>query len=216
MLLSPHYEDVDVVTDGQALLEVATSRQPDLILTDISLPRLDGLEITRRLRQALPELPVIILTRHAGLTYAQAAFGAGAWGYLVKTATPAELFRAIEVVLSGNLYLTPSVAGSPMSGISAMSAMLSPAVVSEPKASITPRERQIAELVAEGLETAEIATRLYIAEVTVRTHLRRTLRKLGLRNRVELARHILTKKSSGKTPPGVTESRQGGDLITAS
>jgi DNA-binding NarL/FixJ family response regulator len=145
---------------------------------------MDGLEATRRLRESLPGTPVIILTMHDDAGHVKAAFEAGARGYLVKSSAPRELFEAIRVVLAGGRYLTPVLAGQVMGAFTAPP-------VENPPTPLTPREIEIATLVGEGLENAEIADRLCIAEVTVRTHFHRTLRKLGLRNRVELARHAL-------------------------
>lgn len=201
-LLDEHFDEIDVVDDGRALLDVAVRRRPDLILTDISMPVVDGLEVTRRLRRSLPEVPVVILARHRGLAYARAALEAGARGYLTRAVTSQELLFAVDEVLAGNPYVTPSVASVLMTSI------LSPAPPADPSQSpLTSREQEIAERVAEGLETVEIAARLFIAEVTVRTHLRRILRKLGLRNRVELTRHVLRqeqeKQKTAKLTPHV-------------
>lgn len=203
-LLVDHFDEIDVVDDGQALLDVVARRPPDLVLTDITMPVIDGLEVTRRLRRVRPEVPVLILTRHRGHKPAQAALEAGARGYLLKTATSKELLHAVDEILAGNLYVTPSVASV------LMSSMLSPTPASETskaRDAVTPREREIAEHVAQGLETGEIAARLCIAEVTVRTHLRRVLGKLGLRNRVELTRHVLAERQEPKTSGAATSGR---------
>ena len=180
-LLESRYQVVGVVEDGRALLEAAAARRPDVILTDIAMPGLDGLEATRRLRRSLPHVPVVVLTMLDGSGHVKAALEAGAAGYLVKSSAPRELIEAIEEVLAGGTYVTPAVAGKVMGSLRS----------AEPE--LTEREREIAGLVAQGLETSDIAERLHIAEVTVRTHVQNSLRKLGLKNRVELARHALAR-----------------------
>lgn len=183
-LLESRYQVVAIVDDSRALVETATAQRPDVILADISMPGLDGLEATRRLRRSLPEVPVIILTMHDDAGHVRAAFEAGASGYLVKSSASLELFEAIEEVLAGRRYLTSAVAGK------VMGSLVSPEPAA-PESPLTRREMEIAGLVARGLENSEIAARLCIAEVTVRTHFQRILRKLDLRNRVELARYAL-------------------------
>lgn len=183
-LLEARCEVVAVVSDGRALLEAAMRERPDVIVTDISMPGLDGLEATRRLHRSLPDAPVIVLTMHDDAGHVKAAFEAGAVGYLVKSSAPKELFAAIDEVLAGRRYVTSDLAGR------VVGSLLAPKPA-DPTSDLTRREAEIAGLVAQGLENAEIAERLCIAEVTVRTHYRRILRKLNLRNRVELARHAL-------------------------
>lgn len=191
-LLESRYRVVAIVGDGRALLETAAAESPDVVLTDISMPGVDGLEATRRLRRRLPEVPVIILTMHDDPGHVKAAFEAGAAGYLIKSSAPRELFAAIERVLAGGRYVAAAV------GAKVIDSLTAPAAAESP---LTRREIEIAGLVAKGLENAEIAERLCIAEVTVRSHYRRALRKLGLRNRVELARHAL---SQGWADPDVS------------
>ncbi len=173
-LLESRYEVAGVAGDGRALFEMAMAERPDVIVTDISMPGLDGLEATRWLRQNLPEVPVLILTVHDDAGHVKAAFEAGAAGYLVKSSAPLELFEAIEEVLAGRRYVTSAVAGK------VMGSLLSPEPAA-PASPLTPRELELAALVARGLENPEIAERLCIAEVTVRTHLLNILRKLELR-----------------------------------
>jgi DNA-binding NarL/FixJ family response regulator len=183
-LLEARYEVIGIVDNGRALVETAQAERPDVIVADLSMPEMDGLEATRKLRQILPRTPVIILTMHDDTSHVKAAFAAGASGYLVKSSAPRELFEAMRQVLAGGRYLTSVIAGQVMGALTAPQ----PAA---PKSLLTPREIEISTLVGEGLENAEIADRLCIAEVTVRTHFHRILRKLEVRNRVELARHAL-------------------------
>lgn len=184
-LLESRYEVVGIVANGRALVETAQAERPDVIVADLSMPEMDGLEATRELLRILPQTPVLILTMHDDAAHVQAAFEAGASGYLVKSSAPRELFEAVREVLAGGRYLTPVIAGQ------VMGALTAPPIVPR-KSLLTPREIEVATLVGEGLENTEIADRLCIAEVTVRTHFHRILHKLELRNRVELARHALT------------------------
>ncbi len=183
-LLELHYDVVGVVGDGRELVEAAATCDPDVILTDISMPGIDGIEATRKLRRRLPEVPVIVCTMHERARHVKAAFEAGAAGYVVKSSSPEELFDALEKVLAGGRYVAPAVAGKLIDSLLAPERAV-------PESPLTPREIEIAGLVAQGLESSEIADRLCISEVTVRTHCQRALRKLGLRNRIELARHAL-------------------------
>ncbi len=183
-LLELHYDVVGVAGDGRELVEAAATCDPDVILTDISMPGIDGLEATRKLRGSLPEVPVIVCTMHERAGHVKAAFEAGAAGYVVKSSSPQELFDALEQVLAGGRYVSPVVAGGLLDSLLAPERAV-------PDSPLTPREIEIAGLVARGLESAEIAERLCISDVTVRTHCQRALRKLGLRNRIELARYAL-------------------------
>ncbi len=183
-LLESRYQVVGIAGDGRKLVEMAIAQRPDVVVTDITMPGIDGFEATRRLRRSLPEVPVVILTMHDDAGHVKAAFEVGATGYLVKSSAPLELFEAIEEVLAGRRYLTSAVAGKTMGS----SPSAEPAAAESP---LTEREIEVAGLVAWGLENVEIAERLCIAEVTVRTHMLNILRKLELKNRVELARYAL-------------------------
>lgn len=188
-LLELRYEVVGIVGNGRALLDQAAALRPDVIVADITMPEIDGLEATRRLCAAAPEVPVIILTMHDGTSHVKAAFEAGAAGYLIKSSAARELYRAIEEVRAGRPFVTSCVAGM------VMGALLSPQSDSSasPDSELTVRESEVAKLVAGGLENVEIADRLCIAKATVRTHFLNILRKLELKNRVELTRYALSK-----------------------
>ena len=147
---------------------------------------LDGLKVTRRLHQDLPKTPVIVLTMHDDSGRLKAVSDAGAAGYLVKSSAARELLAAISEVLTGRRNQTSGAVGNVMSSF--LDPKPKPA-----KSSLSPREMEISALVTQGLETAEIADRLCIAEVTVRTHYHRILRKLDLRNRVELTHYALSR-----------------------
>lgn len=184
-LLETRHEVVEIATSGRQMLELAPVLRPDVILTDITMPDLDGLEATRRLSSGQLRIPVIILTMHDGPEQVRAAFEAGASGYLVKGADPRELFEAISTVLAGGRFLSPTVGGDVIRSFVFPAATLT-------SSSLTDRETEIAALVGAGLDNSEISSRLCIAEVTVRSHCLKIGSKLGLKNRVEIARHALS------------------------
>lgn len=179
-LLAPHFEVVGIATDGRALLEVAARLQPDLVIADISMPEIDGIEATRRLRATAPGIRVLILSIHGEPSWVRAAFAAGAWAYLTKSSVPDEIELAIREVLDGNPYISPKVALAAI----VQTASAAPLQAREP---LTPREHEIASLVGAGLPNLEIARRLGVSVTTVRTHLRKVYCKLRLASRIELA-----------------------------
>ena len=181
-LLEPELEIVAAVTDGLALLAAAQRLGPDLIITDIAMPGLDGLEATRRLQADLSGVKVLILSMHDEPSRVQAAFEAGAWGYLHKTSAPAEIKRAVREVLADRFYVSSAVARAAVAG--AFRPAGPPRAAGE---ALTPREKEIFRLVAEGLGNQEIAGRLGVAVTTVRTHLSSLYEKLRLESRIELA-----------------------------
>ena len=181
-LLEPELEVVGTVTDGHALLKAADHLRPDLVITDIAMPGLDGIEATRSLQAALPEVRVLILSIHAEPSCVRAAFEAGAWAYLTKSSVPEEIERAVREVLADRFYVSPAVAR----------AALGPAgprkwLPQGDTEALTPRELEILRLVAEGLGNRQIAVRLGMAVTTVRTHLSSVYGKLQVKTRVELA-----------------------------
>ena len=109
-LLEPELEVVGTVTDGQALLDAARRLRPDLVITDVAMPGIDGVEATRSLQASLPEVRVLILSIHAEPSCVSAAFEAGAWGYLTKSSAPEEIERAVREVLADRFYVSPAVA----------------------------------------------------------------------------------------------------------
>ncbi len=178
-LLEPEFHVVAAVTDGRALLEIAARRRPDLVITDISMPEVNGIEATRRLQAAVPGTRVLILSFHAEPSWVRAAFDAGAWGYLTKSSAPEEIGVAIREVLQGRFYVSPRVARAVVLPV--------PEAPPEVQDTLTPRELDIVLLLGVGLGYKEIARRLGVAVTTVRTHLNSVYDKLGSASRVELA-----------------------------
>jgi DNA-binding NarL/FixJ family response regulator len=189
---------VDVVAeagDGLAALEAARRFRPDVVLMDIRMPRLDGLAATTRLVAAMPATRVVVLTTFDLDEYVFEALRAGASGFLLKDAPPEELVRALRVVASGEALLSPSVTRRLIEEFASRP-------VPRPDhrmQALTPREREVLVLVAGGLSNGEIATRLYLGESTVKTHLTGVLTKLGLRDR---AQAVVLAYETGLVRPG--------------
>jgi DNA-binding NarL/FixJ family response regulator len=184
-LLEPEIEVVASVTDGRTLLAAAERLRPDLVITDIGMPGLDGIQATRRLQTTAPGVRVLILSIHTEPSHVRAAFGAGAWGYLTKTSAPEEIERAVSEVLAGRFYVSSEVARSAVGSTdTACHLEESPAPAGE---DLTPREAEILHLVAQGLGNQQIAGRLGVAVTTVRAHLSSLYKKLRKKSRVALA-----------------------------
>lgn len=199
-LLSADFEVVGAATNGRALLEAAEIRRPDLVITDISMPVIDGIEVTRRLRDLLPETRVLILSIHAEPSWVRAAFDAGAYGYLTKGSAPDEIEAAVHEVLKGRFYLSPAVTqtftGPAQEDTVERHYFPGSYPGSHPRPprprpvtgdALTPREADIVQLVGRGWGNKEIALALGVSVATVRTHLNRVYEKMGPVSRVELA-----------------------------
>ena len=188
-LLSTDFEIVGAVTDGQALLEAAKIHRPQLVIVDISMPGIDGLEAARRLRDSVPEARVLVLSFHTEPFWVRAAFEAGAHGYLPKTAVSTEIETAVREVLQGNCYVSPTVAHAvldrPRPEPEAVRRNEAPRPV--PCGALTSREVRIIHLVGKGLSNKKIADELGLSVATVRTHLNRVYKKVGAESRLELA-----------------------------
>jgi DNA-binding NarL/FixJ family response regulator len=182
-LLESRFEVAGTATDGLALLAAAERLQPDLVITDIMMPGLDGIEATRRLQAVVPGVKVLILSIHTAPSYVRAAFEAGARGYLTKTSAFVEIERAVREVLADRFYLSPAVAR----GVIAPPAHPRESPVPAVGEILTPRELAILRLVAAGLGNRQIAEQLGMGVTTVRTHLGSVYEKLRLESRVELA-----------------------------
>ena len=185
-LLEDRCELVGMVEDGRALVEIAPRLAPDLILLDISMPVLNGLDAARRLRKLVPESRIIFLTMHADPTYASEAFDAGAAGYLLKRSAASELDDAIAAVLAGRRYLTPLVAGDALRSSVPRSVTVPPML-----GRLTPRQREVLQLVAEGHSGKEIAARLGISAKTVEFHKASLMDRLGVRTASELTKYAV-------------------------
>jgi DNA-binding NarL/FixJ family response regulator len=179
-MLEPAVQVVGAVKDGAALVEQALALEPDLVVADVSMPRMNGLEAARRLRGELPGTRVVFLTVNEDPHMAAEAFALGASGYLLKSSTAIELMEAIRAVLAGRRYLSRRLAGGDPEALPAA------ASADRPLEQLTLRERDVLKLLAEGLSMKQIGGELGIAARTVAFHKYRMMETLGLRTSAEL------------------------------
>jgi len=181
-------EVVGTVEDGRALVEEAQKLRPDIILLDISMPLLNGLDAARQIRKLVPECKLIMLTMHASPTYAAEAFKAGVSGYLIKRSAASELKHAIQAVLRGQHYMTPLITKDVLD-----SALHPPegSARKRPPSTLTPRQREVLQLVAEGKGTKDIASLLKISVKTVEFHKFRIMDELDLHSTAELTKYAI-------------------------
>jgi DNA-binding NarL/FixJ family response regulator len=188
---------VGQVSDGRAAVEQGRALRPDVVLMDVRMPNLDGIAATRELVTAAPEAKVVILTTFERDDYIFGALNAGASGFLLKRTSPEELIAAIHAVAAGDSLLSPSVTRRV---IDRMAQQPTGEVGFDDRlGELTPREREVLEQVARGLSNSEIAAALVIEESTVKTHVKRILMKLRLRDRVQA---VIFAYESGLTRPG--------------
>ncbi len=187
LLLAPEFDLVGSVEDGQALLAAAKTLKPDVILLDISMPRLNGIDAARSLRKLLPSARLIFVTMHADADYVAEAFRAGAMGYILKRSAASELLTAIRAVLKGNHYVSPLVTRN------ALDLLISSSKKPRGKFSdrLTPRQREVLQLVAEGRSRKEIACILNISVKTVEFHKGNLKRELNLQTVADFTRYAI-------------------------
>ncbi|MFL6591961.1 MAG: response regulator [Luteimonas sp.] len=174
--------------DGIEAIEKAMQTRPDVVIVDLSMPRLGGVEVVRRLREALPATRVLVLTMHQEDEYVLQAVRAGASGYLVKDSAASELLAAVRSLHAGRGYFGPQAARTLAEQLQHPERTLD-----DPYGRLTPREREVLHLIAEGLTTKEIARRLDISTKTAENHRGHVLEKLDVRNTAELVRYALRK-----------------------
>ena len=185
-LLEEHCELVGAVEDGRALVETAAQTRPDLILLDISMPRLNGIDAAKKLKKLLPDVKLIFVTMHADAAYINEAFRAGASGYLLKQSAATELMQAVHSVMSENFYVTPLIAKD------VVTSFLNPAQLSSGTlGDLTTRQREILQLVAEGFSAKEIADQLQVSHRTVEFHKAKIMEQLGLHTTVDLIKYAM-------------------------
>jgi DNA-binding NarL/FixJ family response regulator len=180
-LLAAEFDLVGVVEDGAAMIEAARSLQPDVIVADVTMPRLNGIGALVRLRQEGMQVPVVFLTMHRDASFARRALEAGASGFVLKHSASVELVLAIRAALEGKTYLTPQLAGEVLEAMSQ-----GPGKGKDPVAAITPRQLEVLQLLAEGRSAKEIASALSISPRTVEFHKYQLMETLGLHSGAEL------------------------------
>jgi len=188
-ILEPDYEVVGEARDGRELVASADKLRPDVIVADIAMPMLNGLEAIRQLEKADLRAKIIFMTMHASVDFAVQAFRLGASGYVLKHDASDELLRAMREVLNGRFYVTPGIAKDVMMAL--MEGQKSADGDDEPWAKLTTREREVLQLVAEGRKMTEIAGILNISSRTVERHKYNLMDKLSLRTTAELTQYAI-------------------------
>jgi DNA-binding NarL/FixJ family response regulator len=179
-LLSDDFELVGIVEDGHALLAAAKKFRPDVIVADITMPKLNGIDALHLLKKHNPEVKVVFLTMHQDRAYARRALEAGAAGFVVKHVASDELVMAIHAALKGKTFITPALAGDVLDDIQHS------AKKKNAKGSMTPRQREILQMLAEGRSAKEIAQMLSISARTVEFHKYQMMETHGLHSSAEL------------------------------
>jgi DNA-binding NarL/FixJ family response regulator len=175
--------------DGHAAINQARKLQPDIVLMDISMPVLNGIEATRQLKAEMPGIKVIALSMHSGREFVQKMFGAGSSGYLLKDCPFNELADAVSIVNSGRSYISPSLAGTLIEDY--LLQLSDKAHLSHSAAVLSQREREVLQLIAEGWATQKIADKLCISGKTVETHRSNIMKKLSIFTVAELTKYAI-------------------------
>jgi DNA-binding NarL/FixJ family response regulator len=191
---------VGEAVDGEDAVAAAGRLKPDVVLMDIRMPVLDGIEATRRIVRAQPGTRVVILTTFGLDTYVYDALRAGASGFMLKDAPPEEIAAAVRIVANGEALLAPTVTRAVIEEFVRQRPAVQPTPA--PIADLTPREREVLDLLARGLSNPEICERLVISEATAKTHVARILQKLDLRDRVQT---VIYAYESGLVTPGSSD-----------
>jgi DNA-binding NarL/FixJ family response regulator len=173
--------------DGRTALEMCDTLHPDVVVMDIGMPGLNGIEATRQVTAHHPRTRVVALSMNADRRYVHAMFEAGAWAYLVKSSASEELIRAIRAVAHDEKYVSPTVASAVLDSF-----VCGPkATHRDPRSDLSPREREVLQLLAEGMTSKEIANKLDLAVSTIETHRKQIMAKLELRSVAELTKFAI-------------------------
>jgi DNA-binding NarL/FixJ family response regulator len=180
-LLADDFELVGMVEDGRALVASAKKLQPDIVVADISMPQLNGIDAMAQMKKDNPDIKVVFLTMHQEPAYARRALEAGAAGFVVKHSAPEELVMAIQAALKGQTFITPALASEVL-----RQARHEPREADNRRQLLTPRQREILQLVAQGKSAKEIAAELAISARTVEFHKYQMMETHGLHSNAEL------------------------------
>ena len=183
VLLAEEFALAGIVEDGRALVKAARELKPDVIVTDLSMPQLSGIEALAQIRKDNPGARVVFLTMHRDVAYARRALEAGAAGYVLKHSAPAELVLAVRSALQGRTFVSPDIAADVFRSGKSLPA--------DPVASLTARQREILQLLAEGKSAKEIALTLGLSARTVEDHKYRLMESLAIENSAELIRFAI-------------------------
>ena len=183
----PDMEVVGESGDGVTAVALAKKLQPDIVLMDISMPRLNGLQAVEKLKRCCPNMHVVTITRHKDDGYLRKLLHAGVSGYVLKQSPPAELLHAIRSVASGGKYLDPAVAGKIMGSYASSGASLT----NFTEGNVSERETEVLRLIAWGHSNKEIAARLNISVKTVEAHKANAMKKLNMRSRIDIVRYAV-------------------------
>ncbi len=193
----PDLEVIGEASDGQEALELCRSLKPEVVLMDVRMPQMDGLQATQAIKEELPETSVLMVTMHENLDYLYEALKAGAAGYVLKEAGQEEVIGAVRSVLDGESPLSPALSAQLLRRLvdekkgQARVAKPSPTAQKEraslPPEGLTPRELEITRLMVEGKTNKEIAKKLVVSSLTVKTHVQHIIRKLGVSDRTQAA-----------------------------
>lgn len=201
-LLEPYFELVAIARDGRAVVKAVEEKRPDIVLLDITMPGLNGIDAARQIKRICPAAKLIFLTMHADREYVSEAFRAGASGYLLKWSAEEELTTAIQTVLEGRTYVTPMLP----QGILDILPKRAGGKAGKPT-TLTARQQEVLQLVAEGRAAKEIAGILHLSVKTVEFHKYQMMKKLGLHTAVELAKYAVQKQLLGTAAAPQPETR---------
>jgi DNA-binding NarL/FixJ family response regulator len=182
-ILAEEFELAGMVGDGQAMIDAAKRLQPDVIVADVTMPVLNGIDALEKLREEGLDTPVVFLTMHGSVGYVRRALRAGAAGFVLKLAAPDELVRAVRAALDGGTFVSPSLARAAFDTTDRSSVE-----AGERIAQLTPHQREILRLLADGLSAKEIAKKLDISSRTVESHKYEIMESLGAASSAELIR----------------------------
>lgn len=183
----PDMEVIGEAGDGEMAVRMATELKPDLLLMDISMPTMNGLKATKRLRSLDPDIKILMLTRHTDDGYLQQLLGAGANGYVLKQSAPTELTNAIRAIAAGNAYLDPSLTRKVMGGY----VNRATSQRGDGKGDLTDRETEVLRLISLGYSNKEIGVQLDLSVKTIESHKANAMRKLGITSRIDIVRYAI-------------------------